>query len=319
MARRRDVREVMEKKQAKFLDRLVRITDTDPSHATQLASNSSGSSFWINPLRAPVEQTLRELTDGNHEFTPYDFLPNAFALHSEKRALAESAVFQEGRVFIQNLSSMLAVAALDPQPGQSILDVCASPGGKSARAASLTNNEIVLWANDSLKPRVTKMRNVFDILGVTPKEVTTHAGQYLDKFIDQQFDSIMLDAQCSGEAMIDVRRPSTLQYWSEKRITEMSFLQRKMLATAWKLLRPGGVLVYSTCTFAPEENESPIDALIRYNDNVTVEPLTFPVAQQSGRANWNEQSFSEQLQNGVRVLPSSQTEAFFVARLRKAS
>src|SRR5579862_6768466 len=251
---RRGVTTSPDRKRSIFLERLSEVLGNSSDAAGEIASNSSGTSFWLNPLRGAIDQTRAELDHLGIDSSPIPALTNAFHLNSDKSSIAESAAFTEGRVFIQNMSSMIAVDALSPISGELILDVCASPGGKSARAASLTNNEIKLWANDSIKPRIEKMQSVFEQCGVKPTQITSHPGQYLDKYITEKFDRILLDAQCSGEARVDLRRSDALRYWSEERIQEMSFLQQKMLVASWKLLKPGGVLVYSTCTFSPEEN-----------------------------------------------------------------
>jgi 16S rRNA (cytosine1407-C5)-methyltransferase len=105
-------------------------------------------------------------------------------------------------------------------------------------------------------------------LGFTYDVITSFPGQYIDKFINEKFDKILVDAQCTGEAMVDLSKANSLPYWNLRRIKKYHYLQLKMFKSFFKLLKPGGVLVYSTCSFAPEENESVISDFLRDNDNV---------------------------------------------------
>jgi 16S rRNA C967 or C1407 C5-methylase (RsmB/RsmF family) len=310
----------LQRKSTRFISRLSKIVGSTEIEARSLASTTSSSSYWINPLRGDTNETQKELKEQGIESEEIDWLPFASTLTSDKKTLASSPSFKEGRIYIQNLSSMIAIHALVPQPGDSILDICASPGGKSARAAALTANEIQLWANDSIKPRVTKMKEVFDHLGVQAMQVTQHPGQYVDKYIDQMFDKIILDTQCSGEARINPNHPTNLRYWSEERISKMSYLQQKMLSAAWKLVRPGGVIIYSTCTYAPEENESPVSFLLKHHRDAEIESVEIPLKNKMpGLSGWNGSTFDQRLKNAVRILPSEYTEAFFLCKIRKSA
>src|SRR3546814_14647682 len=104
-----------------------------------------------------------------------------------------------------------------------------------------------------------------DLFNVVVVVLTVHPGQDLDKCVAEDFVVLLLDAQCSGEGMTDFGRSDALRYWSLERVEQMSRLQQRMLVAAFKRLRPGGVLVYSTCTIAPEENEAPVDHLVRHH------------------------------------------------------
>ena len=219
---------------------------------------------------------------------------------------------------MQNASSLIPGLALAAEPGHAILDVCSSPGGKAAHIAALTRNQAQLWVNDGIKPRLNKLREVVDLMAMRIEDMTNIPGQYLDKMVERKFDRILLDAQCSGEGMVNLERSDSLRYWTLERIEKMSRLQQRMLVAAFKCLAPGGVLVYCTCTIAPEENEAPVDHLVRHYETAVVEPIPVYIPEgMAGLESWDKRSFDPELRHAMRIMPSPFFEAFFICRIRK--
>ena len=305
-------------KRSLFISRLARLFDVRDTEAEALASIPLRSSLWINRLSPLGVDAIKDrLVSDGHQISPIPWCENAFTLESDKGDLATSPLFTDGHVYIQNASSMVPVVALDPQPGDAVLDICAAPGGKSAHIASRTGGAARLWLNDALKPRLAKLADVMATFGVTAERVTDHPGQYVDKYIDQDFDRILLDAQCSGEGMMNLSKPGALKHWSMERVEQMGRLQQRMLVSAFKRLKPGGVLVYSTCTYAPEENEAPVDHLLRHYP-AEVEPIGVTIdGTRPGLMRWGDRRFAPTLAHAVRVVPSPAMEGFFTCRLRK--
>ncbi|MEO1038559.1 MAG: RsmB/NOP family class I SAM-dependent RNA methyltransferase [Pseudomonadota bacterium] len=306
-------------KRALFLKRLGAIFNISPSEAEALASTPLTQSVRINPLAArPVDAIGADLEALGAELEPVAWCENSFHLHSSKRVVAESGLFADGEVYIQNASSFAPSLALDAQPDQDILDLCAAPGGKSIHIAALIGGRARLWLNDALPARIRKLEAVLAQFHVTPDRVTSHPAQYADKFIDREFDRILIDAQCTGEGMIDLSAPNPMRFWSPERITKYSRLQQRMLMSAWKRLKPGGVLVYSTCTYAPEENEAPLDHLLRHREDAAMEPVELNLpGRTSGLARWEGRRFDPQLVHAVRIRAQRFMEGFFLARVRK--
>jgi tRNA (cytosine49-C5)-methyltransferase len=312
-------------KRRTFLDRLARVLDEPPATVERRLSGGLRSSVRLNPLRADRSSTLAGLAEVGAEMEPVGWADDAYFLRSEKAVVVESPLFADGAVYVQNASSFLPVVALDPQPGQRILDVAASPGGKASHIAALVGNDAELWLNDALPARVAKLRSMMETYGVRYAAVTEHPGQYVDKFLEGPFDRILLDAQCTGEGMLDLRHPDALRYWSTARVEKYRRLQQRMLVSAYKLLAPGGVLVYSTCTFGPEEGEHPVDHLLRHHADAEVEPIpaaaSIPGAR-PGLRSWDDHRFDPRLQHAVRLVPAVDPadrffEGFFTTRLTK--
>ena len=308
-ARRRD----------RFLERVAAVWGMRTEDAARRLTGERRSSLRINPLAGRPVDAIRRDVEALTELEPIAWCPDAFHIVGDKRAITESAPHAAGEVYVMNASSLVPALALDPQPGQDILDVCAAPGGKSAHIAALTGNRARLNLNDGIKPRLKKLREVIDLLKVEIVSMTDHPGQYLDKFVDAEFDRILLDAQCSGEGMADLGRSDALRFWTPERVEQMGRLQQRMLVAAFKRLRQGGILVYSTCTVSPEENEAPIDHLLRHYPDARVEPIDLAIPEAvPGLARWQAREYHPDLRYALRVVPTPFMEAFFVCRIRKS-
>ena len=307
-----------------YLQRLSKIFGVREASAEDMASVQLKSSLRINTL-SPLgeDEILAKLDALGAELTPIDWCPQGFHLQSDKRVISESELFQDGHVYIQNASSLIPALAMAPQAGERILDVCAAPGGKTTHIQALAGGGATIVANDAMKPRLKKLEEVLTTFHVEHTNITNFEGQFIDRHLDEMggelFDRILLDAQCSGEGMEDLSHPGALRFWSEERVIKMSYLQQKMITAAWKLLKPGGVLIYSTCTFGPEENEGPVSRHLKHHADAGLEPVDLDIpGRKPGLKSWSGTPFHNDLKHAVRVLPSPFLEGFFVCRLKKA-
>lgn len=252
--------------------------------------------------------------------TPIPWAPHCYWFDGEKKELTHSDAFVNGEIYLQNAASFIPPLVLDPQPGEAILDMCAAPGGKSSHIAALTHNQAELWVNDNSRPRQAKMHANFARLGVTPHQSTLyHISRLTKELPGEHFDKIMLDAPCSGEGMLDINSRKDFTYWSVAQIKRLASLQKQAVSAAWELLKPGGRLVYSTCTMAPEENEAVIDYLLRRHEDASLEPIQLsPANAVPALAAWNGRDFTHDLSRCLRLAPSEKIEAFFVASVRKS-
>ena len=232
-----------------------------------------------------------------------------------------------GAYYIQEASAMAAAELLlgdwggewlgeNPQ----VLDLCAAPGGKASHIAELTENQAELWVNDNSRVRLFKLRSNFSRLGVRYNEQTMYGIDRLPHVLPlASFDKILLDAPCSGEGLLNITRDKDSEYWSLAQIKRLQQLQKKGITAAWKLLKPGGTLVYSTCTMAPEENEAVVDYLLSRNDDAQLRALNLqqPPNQYPAVQSWNGKPYKSDLSNCLRLAPSALVEAFFVAKITK--
>jgi tRNA (cytosine49-C5)-methyltransferase len=268
--------------------------------------------FWINPLRAPDPEHVRRELASLHP-TRVEWI-DAFTIGPEhRRALTESAAFAEGRIYVQSLASMLAPLALDPQPGEEILDLAAAPGGKTIRIAALMQNRGRIAAVEPIKARFFRMRGNLERCGASIVRTYMSDGRSIGRKTPERFDRVLLDAPCSSEARVDLRDPDTYAHWSPRKLKESSRKQRGLIESAYTCVRPGGVLVYSTCSFAPEENEGVIEHLLSRTD-AYVEALALPIENVApGRTEGADPS----LALSRRIVPTREMDGFYLCRIRK--
>ena len=275
---------------AAFINRLKTVIPADQLN-TVLASFALQKpvTFRINTLKSSANAVLQEI-----KAEPVMNFDNAFQVPSDQRErLTRSKAFSEGRLYIQSVSSMLAPLALDPQPGEEILDLAAAPGSKTTQMAAMMHNQGRIAAVEKVKSRYYKLKDNCQRQGATCVDFYCKDGTTVWRCCENRFDRVLLDAPCSSEGRFTINNPKSFQYWSEKKIKEMARKQWPLLYSAFRSLKPGGVLVYSTCTFAPEENEQQIEKLTKKLANTV------------------------HIEKMQRILPNEIMDGFFICRLRK--
>jgi 16S rRNA C967 or C1407 C5-methylase (RsmB/RsmF family) len=190
--------------------------------------------------------------------------------------------------YVQNASSLLPVLALDPQPGECVLDACAAPGGKALFIAELMKGEGEFVANDLSGVRAARMKKIFAAYGVE-EFVNVHHWNAMSfsRSHPLGFDKILLDAPCSSEKHV-FNSPKHIRDWKSGRIKHLKKRQWTMLKSLWKALAPGGVLVYSTCAVTPDENELLINKFVQrvekaVPNSIEVLPLSPDLPHEKGR------------------------------------
>ena len=273
---------------------------------------------WANSARCQgerVEALIRAHVAGSSEIEPLGWCEHAWRLPLDARP-GKWPAFLMGLLHVQEETSMWAVALLDPQPGERVLDLCAAPGGKTARIALAMQDRGLIVANDLKLGRLAGLRRTLDRLGVTCAVVTRADGVGINEPVGF-YDRVLVDAPCSceGTSRKAGGRKRAAGAGHREFITQ---IQRALLRRAVHLTRPGGVIVYSTCTYAPEENEAVLDALEA--DAVVVEPVVAPAALnvRLGVPSWNGRSFRADVVNMARVWPHlCDAGGFSVACLRR--
>lgn len=213
--------------------------------------------------------------------------------------------------FIFDPVSLVPCIALAPKKDDRILDMCAAPGTKTFILSFLTNNEAHITANDINKFRVRRLKFNVEKFGLSA-DVINLSGRK----VEGTFDKILLDAPCSGEGMVN-KKDKLFSNWSENSVRLMARKQKKLIIHAFKLLAPGGTLVYSTCTFEPEENEGVVDFLLRKMD-AEIEGIDLNIRHADGIIEWNGKTLDKRLLACMRIYPAhNRTGGFFVAKIRK--
>lgn len=304
-----------------FLQRLrhivpaKRFADCCASFAHPMATT-----FRINSLKGQPDDVGTELTEAGFDLQPLAWKADAFSVpNDQRRALTESAACAEGRIYIQNPSSMIPPIALDPQPGQEVLDLTAAPGGKTLHMAALMDNRGRIGAVEAVRNRFFRLRSTLARGGAQIVQTYLKDGAKVWRQCPERFDRVLLDAPCSGEGLFQLDHPQSFAYWSKKKIAEMVRKQRRLLYSAVRSLKPGGTLVYSTCTFAPEENEAVVQhALEQFGDALAVADIDLHLdAMETGLSQWQGTAFSPTLRAARRIVPDGTMEGFFICKLYK--
>jgi len=274
----------------------------------------------INTLQVSIEHA--EHVFKGEGFTPSIFssIPNALRFpFVERSRLMETALYKARAVYFQNPSSMLSPHILDPQPGEEILDLTAAPGSKTLQMACMMGDEGRIAAVERSKTRFFKLKANIAENNIHCVRCYRADGRYLWRKVPERFDRVLLDAPCSSESRFRVGNEKSYQYWSVKKIKEMVRLQKQLVFTAFHCLKPGGVLVYSTCSFAPEENEAVIDwILTKFASLLTVERIELHEPHcQSGLTDWEGKCYTSEVSRALRVLPDEVYDGFFICKLRK--
>ena len=307
---------------ALFLEKLQKIVPAPQwSRVLKSFSQEKPCTFRVNALKLASPSLKDKLEPQGFKIENVLWYREAFILRKgEQKDLEKTSLYKNGEIYVQGLSSMIPPLVLDPQPGDKVLDLTAAPGSKTTQMAALMKGQGSVTANDNNPIRVEKLKANASLQGAANVEVLP-AGDgglvWKDRF--ETFDKVLLDAPCSSEGRFLVEVPSTYGYWREDTNRKMAKDQRRLFKSAFLALKPGGSMVYSTCTFAPEENEMVLQwALETYSDALKVEKISIALpAITGGLSRWGDLNFDPQVLSSLRVLPNQDMEGFFVAKLIK--
>ncbi len=274
--------------------------------------------FRVNTLKISIAK-FSEIRKINCEQTKY--YDAAFELKEAKNyQIGKTWEYFLGYIYPQSLSSILVSLVLNPKPDASdarylkpetVLDVAAAPGSKFSHMAMLMENKGVLVGNDFKKEKISALYATINRMNVLNCIITSHDGSRLKW--KEKFDKVLLDAPCtalgSGEG--------ASERWTPEHSKQISILQKKMLFSAFESLKPGGELVYSTCTYAKEENEEVVKSLLEDNrtQNARLETIEIDIPHESGLS-----EFGSEFRKCYRIYPQHlQSEGFFIAKIKKVS
>lgn len=288
-----------------FVEKYKSLLGEEESSKFFTAINSpSKKGFRLNPLKnnyQDVQYSLKEPI----EFTKDGYYGEISGRDSE---------WTGGYVYSQDPSAMYPAVSLNVKPGDKVLDLCAAPGGKSTALASLLDDTGLLVANEISKSRAKDLRENLERWGATNVVVTNESPDRLSKKLPHFFDKILVDAPCSGEGMFR-KDPAATQYWSPDYVLTCQTRQKEILSEAMKMLKPDGEIVYSTCTYSPEEDEEIVAWLVE-NYPLEIEPLKLYSGMSAGRPEWSKSNLPE-LKETVRLwFQNGVGEGQFVAHLK---
>lgn len=302
---------------------LLKLKKIYPSNFTRVASTfltKKNTAFRINYLKTDLRDLRKLLVNQRVRYNELAFPKGAFLLKIPLREFQKTGVYRDGLVYVQNLSSMLPVLCLEPGNKDKILDLCAAPGAKTTQISSLAP-EAEVTAIEKARPRYYKLLANLKTQGIESTKVILLDSIWVRKKFPEYFDKILADVPCSAEGRFLITNPKSFKYWKQRKVKEMVHKQKKLLHSAFLALNEGGTLVYSTCTFSPEENEGVIDWFInKFKEKLEILPIELPLKNaREGLLQWKDKRFSPSLRLTKRIIPDDTMEGFFVAKIKKIS
>ncbi|MEM4272357.1 MAG: RsmB/NOP family class I SAM-dependent RNA methyltransferase, partial [Candidatus Bilamarchaeaceae archaeon] len=284
-----------------YLEWLSAYTDAE---ACLSAQEALPSFIRANSLKTTVENYLAWTT---LQLEP-TFIPYAFKVISPPACgLGNTLDFAAGYIHTQSLSSMLPPHALAPSQEDTLLDICAAPGSKTTQCAALMQNRGAILANDSSLARISALSSNLERLGAINAAISCRNGATFAH--PHKFSKALVDVPCSSLGS----NPRAFAHWTPRFSKSISRLQFSILRSAFNSLEPGGVLVYSTCTYSEEENEAPVARLLSENPSSRLEKVG-PIPHSSPGLS----DYGSEFRNAIRLYPHEfGSEGFFLAKIRK--
>ncbi len=301
-----------------IFDRYKTIIEDWPAFLAAVSSPLP-TALWHNPLKTTSDSLFKKMMLKGTQLSPINWHSGAFRF-KENKGVGASLEYLTGLYHVQEEIAMLPAVLLQPKPGEYIFDMCAAPGNKTAQAAVMMQNKGTLIANEVNVGRMRPLRQMINRLGLTNVVVTNFDATRFPKQ-PAQFDKIIADVHCSCEGT-SRKNPDVLQTVEDQYSSKVCAAQIAVLTRALQLCKPGGTIVYSTCTYAPAENENVVQqALETVEPKITakIRKIKMPGLKWSpGLLNWEQQTYRKDMENCLRIYPhQNNTGGFFVAVIDK--
>lgn len=262
------------------------------------------SGYRINPAHHDLPTTITAA-----ESVPYESLGHFGTVGGR------TLMHQSGAVYSQEPSAMFVGATAAPHPGEKVLDLCAAPGGKTTHLASYLQGSGLLVTNEINRKRVKILAENVERFGVQSAVILNESPDRLRPVFPDFFDKVLVDAPCSGEGMFR-KDPDAMSYWSLDYVQECADRQKEIMAEALQMVKPGGQLIYSTCTFAPEEDEQMMAWVLANYSDFHLVPITKVGGVVDARPEWADGN--PELAKAARLFPHlMKGEGHFVAKLER--
>ncbi|BAZ40972.1 Fmu, rRNA SAM-dependent methyltransferase [Calothrix sp. NIES-4101] len=272
----------------------------------------------VNPLQTTIEAVEQAFASAGVEFEKVPYLPQALRLIGSSGAIKNLPGFHQGWWTVQDCSAQLVSYLLDPQPGEVIIDACAAPGGKTTHIGELMQDQGKIWACDQTASRLRKVTENAQRLQLKSIQLCPGDSRNLNQFTNLA-DRVLLDAPCSGLGTLH-RHPDARWRQTPEKIRELAILQQELLSSTSQLVKPGGILVYATCTLHPQENENIIESFLGANPDWKIEPPNLDAAIAKYFTNVNDRINNVLGRGWLKVLPHRHNlDGFFMVRLRKSN
>lgn len=320
-----------------FWDRIENIYSKEDIEIIKSGYNTEKrkTSFRVNTIKATEEQILELLKENNLEVTKVSYLDNCYVLENgTEKDLWELDLFENGKIYIQQIASQIPVQFMDLTENSKILDTTAAPGSKTSQIAALTKNTSEIIAVDNNAIRIDKLNYTIKkqwvkkslVFKTDARKIHVPLGEYLELqgwSVDdtkEYFDHILFDAPCTAEGRFNLNKEKSFGFWNETIFKKAYKLSKSILEEIIPMLKVDGTLVYSTCTLAPEENEAITHFILSNYPEMELVPVKIDSPYtRAGIKSFGKQIYRSDVVNTVRCLPSEETEGFYIAKFKKVA
>ena len=268
----------------------------------------------VNKIKYNIEDLKKYFNKIGVEYDNVPWYNDALIiLNSNETQIQNLEIYKNGYIYLQSLSSMIPPLVLDPKENEKVLDLTAAPGSKTTQMASMMNNKGYILANELDKIRCDKLKYNINMQGVTICEIINGRGEDIGEEYKEQFDKVLLDTPCSGEGRFLLQDEKTYANWNANEVKKLVKVQKDLFLSAYKALKKGGTIVYSTCTLNKYENEEILNYALN-NFDIEIEKINIDL---KNTLKGITKGYSEEIKNAIRVLPTKEQEGFFVAKILK--
>ncbi|MCU9613630.1 RsmF rRNA methyltransferase first C-terminal domain-containing protein [Caldibacillus lycopersici] len=298
-----------------FIEKMKHLLAEEADAFFDAFSEARVAGLRINPLKIKTEQ-WENISPFPLEKIP--FVANGYYYNYTNTEPGKHPYHAAGVYYIQEPSAMFVASLLDAKPGEKILDLCAAPGGKSTQIGAAMENKGILISNEIHPKRAKVLSENIERFGISNAIVTNETPQRLAQHFNHYFDKILVDAPCSGEGMFR-KDPEATKYWNEDHVLTCQRLQKEVLQEAYSMLKENGILVYSTCTFSPEENEQIVEWFLTEYPDMELLPIEKSAGIEDAIPEWTKSNITD-IKKCARLWPHKMKgEGHFAAKLRKRS
>lgn len=309
------VMEVKKRLPKEFIENLYELHS--PLVADKILAGMAGkrnTTLRVNTLKYNIQDLMRYFREINIKFERVNFYNDALIIkNANEKEIQKLEIYEKGYIYLQSLSSMVPPIVLEAKENESILDMASAPGSKTTQISAMMKNTGHIIANELDKIRCERLKFNVENQGVTNTKIINGYGEKLGDKYPENFDRVLLDTPCSGEGRFIAEIPGTYRNWSVRTVKELSKIQKKLIKSGYNALKPGGIMVYSTCTLNLEENENILRWALE-NLNLKMMDINLDI---KGAIPGDSLDTKLGIEKAIKILPTKEMEGFFVAKLRK--